>query len=58
MVFWLVEVVDEGLEVREGSGVDLAIFGGKALLAVRFDVIEDYGWGMLVLPRVRTHGGR
>lgn len=52
------EVVDEGLEVREGSGVDLAIFGGKALLAVRFDVIEDYGWGMLVLPRVRTHGGR
>lgn len=51
------EIVDEGFEVRDGSGVEVAIFGCKALLFVRSDLVKDYGWGLLVLPRVRTYGG-
>lgn len=52
------EIVDESLEVREGGSVEVAIFEGKTLLAVRFDLVEEYGWGLLVLPPVRTDGGQ
>lgn len=46
MVFGLVEIVDEGFEVRDGSGVEVAIFRGKALYLVRFNLVEDYGWSV------------
>ena len=41
------EVVDEGLEVRDSGGVEVAVFRGKALRFIRWDLIEDYCWGLL-----------
>ena len=49
MVFWFVKIVDEGLEIRQGGGVEVAIFGSKALLFVRPDPVEDCGKGSVSL---------
>lgn len=45
MVFWFVKIVDEGLEIRQGGGIEVAIFGSKALLFVRPDLVEVCGKG-------------
>ena len=49
MVFGFVNVVDKGLEIRQGGGVEVAIFGSKALLSVRPDLIEHCGKGSVSL---------
>ena len=39
MIFGLVEIVYEGFEVGDGSSIEVAIFGSKALLFVRSDLV-------------------
>ena len=39
MVSGLAEIVYEGFEVGDGSSVEVAIFGSKALLLVRSDLV-------------------
>lgn len=42
-------IINKGLEIREGGGVVVAIFGSKALPSVRPDLIEHCGEGSVSL---------
>ncbi len=48
-------MVDEDLEVREGGGVEVAVFRCEALLSIRLDLVEDCCWGLLESYLERGH---
>ena len=49
MVFGFVNIINKGSEISQGGGVEVAIFGSKALLSVRPDLIERCGEGSVSL---------